>query len=181
MTKDQLDDSVYDFIAAFAFDPPGVPVCEIYKGYQNLVNLPANPDYMVFTDIGDEGIEQGMEGFHSHPATREDGTQTMANLRRYTYQITSVGKASKQRMNRLVAVFNASKGAEFFRNLTFDKYGGAGTVRAGSVMDTTQPDGTTNYALSYAADFVLAARIDVSVPQDWADRIDPKIKLVAVK
>lgn len=181
MTKDQLDDSVYDFIAAFAFDPPGVPACEIYKGYQNLVNLPANPDYIVFTDIGDEGVEQGMEGFHFDPTNREDGTQTMANLRRYIFQITSVGKASKQRMNRLVAVFNASKGAEFFRNLTFNKYGGAGTVRAGSVMDTTQPDGTTNYALSYAADFVLAARIDVSVPQDWADRIDPKIKLVAVK
>jgi hypothetical protein len=187
VTKDQLDDAVYDFIAKFAFDPdnpdPGrrIPVCDIYKGYQNLVNLPPDPDYIVFTDIGDEGREQGMEGFHSDMATRADGTLTMANLRRYTYQITSVGKASKRRMNRLVAVFNASKGAEFFRKLTFDKCGGVGTVRAGSVMDTTQPDGTTNYALSHAADFALAARIDVGVPQDWADRIDPKINLVAIK
>lgn len=181
MTKEQLDDALHDFIEKFAFDTPKVRECEIYKGYQNLVNLPPDTEYIVFTDIGDEGAEQGMEGFHSDHATMEDGTLTIANLRRYTYQITSVGKASKQRINRLVGVFNSSKGAEFFRGLAFDKFGGAGPVRAGGVVDTTMADGTTNYALSYAADFVIAARIDIDVPQDWADRIDPKTRLVVIK
>lgn len=186
MTKDQLDDSVHDFIAAFAFDPPGVPACEIYSGDQILVAPPTNPDYIVFTDIGDEGKEQGMEGFHSDPANRADGTQTVANLRLFTYQITSVGAMSKHRLNRLVAVFNSSKGAEFFRKLTFDKYGGAGTARAGKVTDVTKRDAakegeTPDTVPSYAADFAIAARIEVGVPQDWADRIDPKLKLVAAK
>lgn len=182
MTKDDLDDAVYDFIKKFAFIPPEIPECKVMKGYQNRIPLPSKPaDYIVFFDIGDEGREQGMEGFSYDITTRGDGVQTVANLRIFNYQITSVGKYAKRRLNRLTSIFNSSKGAEFFRSLTKNKYGGASPVRAGRVIDTTHPDGTTDNAFSYIADFRVAARLAEGVPQDWADEVKPKLRPITGK
>jgi hypothetical protein len=182
MTRKELDDAIYDFIAAYAFTEPDSPPCEIFKGYQDLVNLPDDPNYAVFTCIGDEEVEIGMEGFSYDPDSLGDGWIEVANLRQYTFQIASVGPHSKRRLNRLVTVFNASPGALFFRRLTSsDKYGGVGPVRAGDVIDLTRTDGTRSYALTYSADFVVAARLHEHIAQDWANRIDPKTRLVAIK
>lgn len=184
MNQDQLDQTVYSFIAQFAFDDADKALAQpiqILKGYQSR-NAPPKLDYITFTMISSEPRERKMVGFASDGTT---GTMTAANLRHNFYQIACGGDKGRSRLQRLLQAFTSTLGATWMRAYTTvnpltDTYGGAAPVRTGSVIDMSEEGTTGQWEVYYVCDFVIAARMEIGVDQDWAEHISPKIILAGV-
>lgn len=180
MNQDQLDQTVYSFIAEFAFDDADkatTPAIQIYKGYQNF-NAPPKQEYIVFTMISSTPRERKMVGFSSDGS---NGEMTAANMRYNVYQIMCVGKRGRHRLQRLLQAFSSTVGVTWMRGYTRnDNYGGAGLISTGTIIDMSEEGGVGTYELVYTCDFTIAARMELSVSQDWAEDIDPKIRLAGI-
>lgn len=180
MNQDLLDQTVYSFIAEFAFDDADkalVSPIQIIKGYQSR-NAPPKLDYIMFSMTSSEPRERKMVGFRSDGTT---GTMLAANLRYNFYQIMCGGKKGRTRLQRLLQAFTSTLGTTWMRKYTVaDTYGGAAPIRTGSVIDMSEEGTTGQWEICYVCDFVIAARMELGVGQDWAEHIDPKIILAGV-
>lgn len=180
MNQDLLDATVYSFIQQFAFDAAdkaAVPPIQTYKGYQNF-NAPPKQDYVVFTMISSEPKERKMVGFNSDGT---NGQVIAANMRWNTYQIMSVGTKGRSRLQRMLQAFESYLGASWMQNYTaFDNYGGAAPIRTGTVIDMSEEGSAGKWEVVHVCDFIIAARMELSMDQDWAEQIDPKIILAGV-
>lgn len=184
MTLDFLHRCIFSFLQEYG-EYPGLPSLvdstgevQIFRGYENDMPRPSGTDYIIFTAITDEPLEYTLSDFQSTLENREDGTLTICPLWRYYFQVDCYGRAGAARIGHLRRIFNSHKAVEFFQQFR-DKYGGIGITKTATGQTTTDPDGTSNYAHCWSADFPVTARIDTVLTQDWLDKL--AIKIIGVQ
>lgn len=166
---------MFHFVTAFASAPPAIPPCEVCRGYANGVPDPQVEDYIVYTRAMSTPRSRGLETFDCDEANRDDGTLTVLEHANVAYRIDSCGRYAIQRMDRLRTAFSGSKGAEFFSRFA-DRFGGVGVVSCRMIADASAPDATMDYSIRASGEFVVAVRFVAEFGQDWAERLDIRLR-----
>lgn len=174
MIQSQRDTIYKAFLQKFAFAPnQGVPECEIWKGYQNRIEAPP-PEILVFQEILSTPIEMGNELFVlKDPKNGVPDTFIIRNLTQFTWQVSSRGKYSRARLDRVRAAWKSRIGATFMRSMFYDDvHGGAAPVGVGAyASDATKEEGTTDYMLETTLDLKMAARVVVEIDEESATEL----------
>lgn len=176
MTPKILNTAFKGFLEKFS-GLPGVVDCPVFLGYPNKSSKPAGREFLVFSKLFKHPRSWGSDDFTYDPMTREDGVWTASALYYITYQVDSYGTMGETRLEQLRTAFNSGLGAAYFKQAK-DDYNrrGLGVVRTGDIRDSTEKDGTPEYAPRCFTEFVVAARLTAHTEQDWLDVLTITLK-----
>lgn len=166
VTEADVYEAVRQFVFKYAL--PGVPLGNIYQGWQNRAALPAGNEYTVISILWTTQHGTAVEDFEADdPDKTAPGALTVKALREIVVQVDfcSESDIARARADRLSIITRSSLGVMHFNDY------GLSSLYADNVRDLSFVGAESQFVRRYAATIHLSLNNGVTADFDYFDKV----------